>query len=228
MRPLNRFRARRSVGVVAILLAPALAAASPAVTVSADALPPTAIVIRGHGFGHGRGLSQYGALGWATKYSKTWQDILSFYYDNGHVISAIVDADAKLLPAGNVTVRLQAQDNVNTSVISDNGTLTWIGRGGSYSGLVAVPTGRNTYNVFGSTSPTCAVASIPASYTKLADNVPGPIDFGTLNGSLPTAVAPTDLAGACVPADSTYRNGRIRYYRGVIRAVNDGNGNKRT
>ena len=211
-----------------MLLAPALAAASPAVTVSADALPPTAIVIRGHGFGHGRGLSQYGALGWATKYSKTWQDILSFYYDNGHVISAIVDADAKLLPAGNVTVRLQAQDNVNTSVISDNGTLTWVGRGGSYSGLVAVPTGRNTYNVFGSTSPTCAVASIPASYTKLADNVAGPIDFGTLNGSLPTAVAPTDLAGVCVPADSTYRNGRIRYYRGVIRAVNDGNGNKRT
>ena len=211
-----------------MLLAPALAAASPAVTVSADALPPTAIVIRGHGFGHGRGLSQYGALGWATKYSKTWQDILSFYYDNGHVISAIVDADAKLLPAGNVTVRLQAQDNVNTSVISDNGTLTWVGRGSSYSGLVAVPTGRNTYNVFGSTSPTCAVASIPASYTKLADNVAGPIDFGTLNGSLPTAVAPTDLAGVCVPADSTYRNGRIRYYRGVIRAVNDGNGNKRT
>ena len=32
----------------------------------------------------------------------------------------------------------------------------------------------------------------------------------------------------CVPADTTYRNGRIRYYRGVIRAVNDGSGNKRT
>ena len=117
---------------------------------SADALPPTAIVIRGHGNGHGRGLSQYGALGWATKYAKTWQDILSFYYDNGHVISAIVDTDSGLLPGGNVTVRLQAQDGVSTSVISDNGTLAWVGHDGSYSGLVAVPTGKNTYNVFGS------------------------------------------------------------------------------
>ena len=195
---------------------------------SADALPPTAIVIRGHGNGHGRGLSQYGALGWATKYAKTWQDILSFYYDNGHVISAIVDTDSGLLPGGNVTVRLQAQDGVSTSVISDNGTLAWVGHDGSYSGLVAVPTGKNTYNVFGSSSPTCAVSSIPAAYTKLADNVQGPVDFATLNGSLPTAVAPTDLAGVCVPADSTYRNGRIRYYRGIIRAVNDASGNKRT
>ena len=55
-----------------------------------------------------------------------WQDILSFYYDNGHVISAIVDTDSGLLPGGNVTVRLQAQDGVSTSVISDNGTLAWV------------------------------------------------------------------------------------------------------
>lgn len=229
MRQVLPSRARRFAAAVAVLVVPSLATTAPVARVaSADSLPPTAIVVRGHGFGHGRGLSQYGALGWATKYSKTWQDILSFYYDKGHVISAIVDTDAKLLPGGNITVRLQSQDNVNTSVISDNGTLTWLGRGGNYAGLVAVPTGRNLYSVYGSTSPTCAVSAIPAAYTKLADNVPGPIEFGTLNGSLPAAVSPTDLPGVCVPADSTYRNGRIRYYRGIIRAVNDGNGNKRT
>ena len=229
MRQVLPSRARRFAAAVAVLVVPSLATTAPVARVaSADSLPPTAIVVRGHGFGHGRGLSQYGALGWATKYSKTWQDILSFYYDKGHVISAIVDTDAKLLPGGNITVRLQSQDNVNTSVISDNGTLTWLGRGGNYAGLVAVPTGRNLYSVYGSTSPTCAVSAVPAAYTKLADNVPGPIEFGTLNGSLPAAVSPTDLPGVCVPADSTYRNGRIRYYRGIIRAVNDGNGNKRT
>ena len=229
MRQVLPSRARRFAAAVAVLVVPSLATTAPVARVaSADSLPPTAIVVRGHGFGHGRGLSQYGALGWATKYSKTWQDILSFYYDKGHVISAIVDTDAKLLPGGNITVRLQSQDNVNTSVISDNGTLTWLGRGGNYAGLVAVPTGRNLYSVYGSTSPTCAVSAVPAAYTKLADNVPGPVEFGTLNGSLPAAVSPTDLPGVCVPADSTYRNGRIRYYRGIIRAVNDGNGNKRT
>lgn len=229
MRPVRSSRMWRFVTAAAVLVATVAGSVSAAAPgASADSLPPTAIVVRGHGYGHGRGLSQYGALGWATKYAKTWQEILSFYYDNGHVISAIVDSDSKLLPGRNMTVRLQAQDNVNTSVVSDNGTLTWVGREGRYSGLVAVPTGRNTYNVFGSPSPTCAVSSVPATYTKLADNVAGPVDFATLNGSLSTAVVPTDLPGVCVPADSTYRNGRIRYYRGTIRAVNDGNGNKRT
>lgn len=229
MRPVPRSRARRFAAIVTVFVATVLVYPATGTRVaSADGLPPTAIVVRGHGYGHGRGLSQYGALGWATKLSKTWQEILAFYYDNGHVISAIVDTDAKLLPGGNITVRLQAQDNVNTSVISDNGTLTWVGRGGNYSGLVAVPTGRNVYSVYGSASPTCAVSSIPAAYTKIGDNVPGPVDFATLNGSVATAVAPTDVPGVCVPADSTYRNGRIRYYRGVIRAANDGNGNKRT
>ena len=229
MRPFRFSRARRCVAASAVLAATiggAVSASAPGV--SADPLPPTAIVVRGHGYGHGRGLSQYGALGWATKFSKTWQEILAFYYDNGHVLSALVDSDAKLLPGRNMTVRLQAQDGVNTSVISDNGTLTWVGREGRYSGLVAVPTGRNTYSVYGSATPVCAVSSVPSAYAKIADNVAGPVDFATLNGSLPTAAAPTELAGVCVPPDSTYRNGRIRYYRGTIRAVNDGNGNKRT
>ncbi|MDF2146461.1 SpoIID/LytB domain-containing protein [Knoellia sp. p5-6-4] len=35
--------------------------------------------VTGHGFGHGRGMSQYGALG-AARAGKTWQEILGFYY----------------------------------------------------------------------------------------------------------------------------------------------------
>jgi len=38
--------------------------------------PPASILVNGKGNGHGRGMSQYGALGWATTYNKTWQDIL--------------------------------------------------------------------------------------------------------------------------------------------------------
>lgn len=195
---------------------------------SADSLPPTAFIVRGHGNGHGRGLSQYGALGWATKFSKTWQEILGFYYDNGNSISAIVETDSALVPGGQVTVRLQSHDNVNTSVISDNSTLVWSGAPANFAALVAVPTGRNTYDVYGSASPTCAATTVPAGFDKLASGVTGPVDFGSVNGANPAAAAPADLVGACVPADSTYRNGRIRYYRGVVRAVNDGNGNKRT
>ena len=195
---------------------------------SAGALPPSAIIVRGHGFGHGRGLSQYGALGWATKMGKSWQDILTFYYDNGHVISTWIPTDDTLVPGGNVSVRLQAQDGVPTSVISDNASLTWPGHDGRWGALVAVPSGRNSYTVWGATTPTCAVATVPAGFTKLASGVAGPVDFVSANGTQPAAVAPADLTGVCVPADTTYRNGRIRYYRGVIRAVNDANGAART
>jgi SpoIID/LytB domain protein len=39
----------------------------------------TAITVTGHGFGHGKGLSQYGALG-AAQQGLTWQQIDEFYY----------------------------------------------------------------------------------------------------------------------------------------------------
>ena len=39
----------------------------------------TAITLTGHGFGHGNGMSQYGALG-AAQQGLTWQQIVAFYY----------------------------------------------------------------------------------------------------------------------------------------------------
>jgi SpoIID/LytB domain protein len=230
MRTPSRLRNRRTAlfTAVSLLLALSPVGGPPVTPAGADSLPPDAIIVRGRGFGHGRGLSQYGALGWATKFSKTWQEILAFYYDKGHVISSIVESDAKLLPGGNMTVRLQTLDGANTSVISDNATLSWAGQPGQWAALVAKPVGRNTYDVFASTSATCASVSIPATFTRLATAVAGPVEFTSLNGTNPAAVAPTDLVGLCEPPDSTYRNGRIRYYRGSIRAANDGNGNRRT
>ena len=200
----------------------------PAPPAGAEQLPPSAVIVRGRGFGHGRGMSQWGAFGWATKFARTWQEILAFYYDNGHTLSSLVDTDSALLPGGNMTVRLELQDNVNTSVVSDNATLTWVGQGGQYAALVAVPTGRNLYSVWGSNTAACAVSGEPAGFTRLADNVAGPVEFATLNGTQPAAVAPTDLVGVCIPPDGTYRRGRIRYYRGTVRAVNDLKGNRRT
>ena len=227
MRRAARPRTARIAACLTIALG-ALALPGPASPAAAEPLPPSAVIVRGRGFGHGRGMSQWGAFGWATKFGKTWQEILAFYYDNGHTLSALVDTDAALVPGGNMTVRLELQDNVNTSVISDNSSLSWAGQPGQYAALVAVPTGRNLYSVWGSATATCAVTGDPAGFTKLADNVAGPVDFATLNGSQPAAVAPTDLVGVCIPPDNTYRRGRIRYYRGTVRAVNDLKGNRRT
>ena len=65
-------------------LVTSLLASAPITTVQAEPLPPVGVIIRGHGNGHGRGLSQYGSLGWATKLGASWQDILNFYYDGAN------------------------------------------------------------------------------------------------------------------------------------------------
>ena len=205
-------------------------ASAPNTAVQAEPLPPLGVVIRGHGNGHGRGLSQYGALGWATKLGSSWQDILNFYYGgSGRTLATLTDADVPLSPGGIMSVRLQTLDARPTAVISDNITASWTGAAGSYGGLIARMVSNNVYDVYGSATATCAAdIDNPAGFTLLGDNVAGPIDFVSAQGSVLTAVSPTDLLGACEPPSTTYKTGRIRYYRGSIRATIDILGNRRT
>ena len=63
-----------------VLPATAASAAEPRRKVETWATPgSTAITVTGHGYGHGKGLSQYGALG-AAEQGLTWQQIDEFYY----------------------------------------------------------------------------------------------------------------------------------------------------
>ena len=196
----------------------------------ASELAPAAVIIRGRGFGHGRGLSQYGALGWATKLNATWRDILTFYYGGGgRTISELTSADAAATPGGVMSVRLELLDGINTSVVSDNDTATWPGKAGMFGALVAQPVGSNLYDVWGSAGNGCVASGTPSSsFTLIGNNVKGPIDFTTLNGGNAMAAAPKDLLGVCEPPSTSYKKGRVRYYRGGIRAVQDKSGAKRT
>ena len=225
-------RTRQRIGALLAVCATvaSFAALGPSATVRADNLPPLAIVIRGHGNGHGRGLSQYGALGWATKLNTDWQGILNFYYGgSGRTIASLTAADSASYPDGNMTTRLVTLDGAQTAVISDNATAAWSGNPGSYSSLLARSTGRNTYDVYGSSTATCPSASgTPSGFTLLAHNATGPITFTSARGADPAAVAPVDLLGLCEPASSTFPKGRLRFYRGAIRATNDANGALRT
>jgi len=205
-------------------------ASAPNTAVQAEPLPPLGIVIRGHGNGHGRGLSQYGALGWATKLGSSWQDILNFYYGgSGRVLATLTEADAAATPGGVMSVRLQTLDARPTAVISDNSTASWTGATGTYGALVARMVSTNVYDVYGAATATCAPdTDNPTGFTLIGDNVAGPIDFVSAQGSVPTAVSPTDLLGLCEPPSTAYTTGRIRYYRGSIRATVDIVGNRRT
>jgi SpoIID/LytB domain protein len=219
--------------VVALTVGASLASVavfSPTSEVHADNLPPLGIIIRGHGYGHGRGLSQYGALGWATKLNADWQAILNFYYGgSGRTVAALTAADAPSYPDGNMTTRLVTLDGAQTAVISDNATAAWSGNPTNYGALLARSTGRNTYDVYGASTATCPSASgTPAGFTLLARNATGPITFTSARGADPAAVAPVDLLGLCEPTSSTFPKGRLRFYRGAIRAANDANGALRT
>ena len=225
-------RPLRRVGILLIFasLLSSFMASAPIATVQAEPLPPVGVIIRGHGNGHGRGLSQYGSLGWATKLAASWQDILNFYYGgSGRVLAPLTEADAGATPGGVMSVRLQTLDARPTAVISDNITASWAGAAGTFGGLVARMVSNNVYDVYGIATATCAAdTDNPAGFTLIGDNVAGPIDFTAAQGSVLTAIAPTDLLGVCEPPTTTYKTGRIRYYRGSIRSTIDILGNRRT
>lgn len=200
---------------------------------SAESLPPAGITIRGHGYGHGRGMSQFGsygwAIGWAGQPGISWDAILDFYYGGGgRTLSTFTDADSRFLPEGLMTTRLTVHDGKQTAVVSQNSSLSWVGHSGPHASIIARPISRNRYNIYASSSVSCgSTTGTPSGFTLIASNVAGPIELSTANGATPTAINHTELVGVCEPATSSYRT-RIRYYRGTIRAVNDANGAYRT
>jgi SpoIID/LytB domain protein len=221
-------RRRTALALLAITasIVPITQAATP--KASADNLPPLGVIIRGHGNGHGRGLSQYGAYAWATRLGATWQGIIDFYYGGGgRTLTTLTAADAGATPGGVMSVRLETHDGKQTAVVSDTKTLSWTGRSGTYGSLIARPVASNTFDVYASANIACGSSTgTPSGFTLIGDNVRGPIDFVTTNSSNPAAAAPSDLVGLCEPATSAYK-ARIRYYRGGIRATVDGSNNHR-
>ncbi|GAA4693469.1 SpoIID/LytB domain-containing protein [Nocardioides conyzicola] len=109
-------RATASLLVVALL--PALAAVSPA-EAAQDRRAPTTVTFTTKGWGHGKGLSQYGARNRA-KAGQSWQKILRAYYPHttlgsAHgtirvLITADTSKDVRVLPTSGLTVRSLGAD----------------------------------------------------------------------------------------------------------------------
>ena len=78
--PLRRLVATVATG--AVLLTAGVVTALPAQAEETYPRPPSGTMyLSGHGWGHGHGMSQYGALG-AARQGRTWQQIVDFYYPN--------------------------------------------------------------------------------------------------------------------------------------------------
>lgn len=218
------------VATLAGLLAGAGSLALPARPAAAEPMPAT-ITILGRGAGHGDGLSQWGAYGYATTKGWDWHRILAHYY--GGTTEATVD------PATPIAVRLLALDNqASTAVVNARGLLavTADGNAGRWGTVLAVKTGATTYAVYGRASATCpspaAVAGVAApgsGWTPLGTMVSstatgagaGRVEI-TVPGVDPATADRPALAAVCRP------DGSVRSYRGSIVVLSGTEGEART
>ncbi|MEM8618722.1 MAG: SpoIID/LytB domain-containing protein [Actinomycetota bacterium] len=143
-------RALRLLVAAAGLVAGLVVAAAPAERVAAAPNDIIAIEIEGFGFGHGRGMSQWGAYGWAVDEGWTWQQILDHYYGGTSLGS---------VPAnGRIRVRLTDLDGQGTvGFVSHAGGVRWNGQ--TRTSMYAVETSAGTFDVYGSAARACPGAT---------------------------------------------------------------------
>ena len=188
---------------------------------------PIAIQIEGRGYGHGRGMSQYGSYGYATVYGWSWDAILNFYYGGatGNTLGSLAD------PGQEMTTWLSAMNNAQTAVITDSSNALFLQDpvpGRTWTSLVAREIANRVYRVWGTQERRCASSGVDpaAEGFVLIGDVQEVASFTTTVGADPAA-APEQLIGLCEPRPGTTRF-KIRYYRGEIRAVNNSRGENRT
>src|SRR4051812_46395109 len=119
-------RSRRLAAAVLLVTASVALTAGGAPVVQAAPVPAApgpmvrgygpSVTLSGHGFGHGIGLSQVGAYGYAVKLGWSWEQILGHYYGG----TTLGPADANQA----FSVRLTAGDDDHvTAVIQDGGAV---------------------------------------------------------------------------------------------------------
>ncbi|SDS82369.1 SpoIID/LytB domain protein [Friedmanniella luteola] len=117
-------------GAVALSLLTSLTLLFPPTAAADSAVAPArgSFTIRGAGFGHGHGMSQYGAYG-AAQQGRTWKQILAFYYPGTTLTT---------MPTGTtIKVLLTADSDGDLRVQPTKGLQVRDGEGGRYT----VPTG---------------------------------------------------------------------------------------
>ena len=215
--------------VVLIGLATFVAGLSPARPASAEeGQLPGGVIIYGRGFGHGRGLSQYGSYGWATVHGWSWEQILDFYYGGATGNSrSMLEA-----PNQEMTVWLSVMNAKQTGVVSDSGTMRLLedpDQGRRFTSMVAREKSgaQRVYQVWGSNQRKCLNESDSpeAAGFALLGEFNETASFVT-NASQDPAAAALDTVGLCEPKSSSLN--QVRYYRGIVRAMNNSKNENRT
>jgi SpoIID/LytB domain protein len=154
----GRHRVFRALTASLVALSGVAVGARPAV-----AFPGPTVDLVGHGFGHGRGMGQFGSLGYALK-GWTYQQILDHYYGGTRMGK---------VPDGDITVHLTKFDGLDVIVTQEKGHLRSSARPGQeFSALLARKVGTNVFRLYAGTD--CSGG--PGGWQELA-TVPGPVVF---------------------------------------------------
>jgi len=129
----GRDRLLRALTASVVAMSGVLAIATP----PAGAFPGPTVDLVGHGFGHGRGMGQFGSLGYALK-GWNYERILDHYY-GGTKMGTV--------PDGDITVHLTKFDGLDVIVSQENGHLQVSGIPGQFKALRARKVGANLYRV---------------------------------------------------------------------------------
>ncbi len=173
----------------------------------AGAYPTVNVEVRGHGWGHGRGMGQYGAIGYATIYGWSSAQILDHFYGGTR--------------AGTVAEDRPANPPFSVELFKERGEWPWVtaangidvtlpgGAVRSANAWYAVPVGAATWDLYAGT--TCAGAgSSAASVANRVATVTGQVRFAPR----------TDTTVPFAPKEAMTQTCRTGvHYRGDLRAV---------
>ena len=181
---------RRAALLLTAVLGAAGVTVAPLATPNASAQAPiVSVIIDGTGNGHGRGMSQWGAYGWAVDRGWNWEQILDHYYGR----TTMGDADTN----GTIDVQLKALDAATTvGVVSyvGAGNVNWGPHVAASMYAIEVAPNSNSFQVYSAPKQACP--------TVTALTVPdGPIGQGSSDTAgvtqiqifLNTFQAPSDL-----------------------------------
>jgi SpoIID/LytB domain protein len=167
---------------------------------AAGAYPVSNLKIAGHGWGHGRGMGQWGALGYALNHGWTWEQILTHYY-GGTAMGTIVND-----PLG---IQIKRMDGYDTIVQQEKGDLVINGEQQLITDKAALArrVGGNRFDIY--VGPGCG-----GGWTKKA-TVDGPVVFGS-KSETPANDDHTTMLQLCDPSAV------VRWYRGDLEAHDHG------
>ncbi|WP_019143479.1 SpoIID/LytB domain-containing protein [Aeromicrobium massiliense] len=163
--------------------------ATPAATSNKVTVSGTTVAFSGRGFGHGIGMSQYGAYNAAKNHGQTWQQILAYYYPGTSLASRRVDVRVRIEADTTSDVRVKAESGLRLSV------------GGAVSTL---PTGQAEFRLLrdGAATTTLQRKTATGSWTNQRTGMSGHVQLYSTDGTV-TLVLP---------------GGAEKAYRGAMRS----------